>query len=426
MKIVNTKDKGFPAFLKALLSRGEEDTGRVEAAVREILDAVKADGDRAVREYTRRFDGVAVAGSFVVKSKEINAAIKKVPKKDIKLLELAAGRIEAFHRKQLSNSWFETSPDGTTLGVRLTPVQRASVYVPGGKAPYPSTVLMNVIPAKVAGVDAVYMTTPPGKVGISPYVLAAASVAGVDRVYRIGGAQAIAAFAFGTRSVPRVDKITGPGNIYVATAKRLVFGTVDIDMVAGPSEILIINDGIGDPAWMAADLLSQAEHDELASAILITTSAKVAIAVSGEVSKQVKRLKRRSIANKSISAYGAAIVAKDITEAVEISNRIAPEHLELFVKDPFEVMGLVRNAGAIFLGANTPEAMGDYLAGPNHTLPTGGTARFSSPLGVEDFIKRTSVIGFSAEGLKAIGPEASRFALLEGLDAHARSVKARF
>jgi histidinol dehydrogenase len=428
MKIISTKDKGFSSFLDSLLKRGEEDTARVEAAVREVLDGVRARGDRAVSEYTRRFDNVTLGGRFEVGPREINSALKKVPKKDIRLLEFAAERIEDYHVRQLQNSWFDTSHDGTTLGVRITPVERAAVYVPGGKASYPSTVLMNVIPAIVAGVDEVSMTTPPGGSGgggINPYVLAAAMVAGVDRVFRIGGAQAIGAFAFGTKKVPKVDKITGPGNIYVATAKRLVFGAVDIDMVAGPSEILIINDGGGDPAWMAADLLSQAEHDELASSILITTSARTARAVCREVAKQIKRLKRRTIANKSIKEYGAAIVARDIGEAMAISNRIAPEHLELFVEKPFEVMGLVRNAGAIFLGPNTPEALGDYLAGPNHTLPTGGTARFSSPLGVEDFIKRSSVIGFSAKGLKTLGPMAQRFALLEGLDAHARSVKVR-
>jgi histidinol dehydrogenase len=284
---------------------------------------------------------------------------------------------------------------------------------------------MNAIAAGAAGVDEIYMTTPPSPDGINPYVLAAAKLSGVDTVFRVGGAQAIAALAYGTESVPAVDKITGPGNIYVATAKRLVFGAVDIDMIAGPSEILIINDGTGEPAWMAADLLAQAEHDELASSVLITTSLKTARAVSKEVEAQLKKLKKRKIASESIERYGAIIVAKDIKEAVGISNDIAPEHLELFVERPEELLPSIRNAGAVFLGANTPEAFGDYLAGPNHTLPTGGTARFSSPLGVQDFLKRTSVIGFSEAGLKRFGKKAARFATIEGLGAHANSVKLR-
>lgn len=426
MRVIESKDKDFPALLSSITGRGEADTGKVEAAVRAIIDAVRKDGDRALVELTRRFDGVDLLGRIEASPKEIDRAAAALPKKDLKLIELAASRIESFHKKQIQNSWFTTDSNGTTLGVKISALEKAGIYVPGGKAAYPSTVLMNAIPAKVAGVDEVVMVTPPGADGANPYVLAAAKVAGVDRVFKVGGAQAIAALAYGTRTVPRVDKITGPGNIYVATAKRLVFGAVDIDMIAGPSEILIINDGTGDPRWMAVDLLSQAEHDELASSILITTSSKMARAVSIEVEREIKKLKRRKIAGVSIKNYGAIIVARDLTEAASISNRIAPEHLELFVEKPFELLGEIRNAGAVFLGYNTPEAAGDYLAGPNHTLPTGGTARFSSPLGVEDFIKRTSVISFSERSIAALGPDVKRFADLEGLEAHGKSAAARF
>ncbi len=426
MLAVKSKDRGFARLLASITRRGAEDASAVEAVVRSILDDVRQRGDRAVIEYTKRFDGVDLKKTgLLVTDKEINAAIRRVPRKDLSLMELAAARIESFHKKQLQNSWFVTEADGTLLGSRVTPLERAGVYVPGGKAAYPSTVLMNAVPARVAGVDTVVMATPPGKDGINPHVLAAAKVAGVDRVFRAGGAQAIGALAFGTRTVPRVDKITGPGNIYVATAKRLVFGTVDIDMVAGPSEILIINDGAGDPAWMAADLLSQAEHDELASSILITTSVKTAVAVNKEVERQLKGLKRRAIARSSIDRYGVIITTESLEEAARISNRIAPEHLELFVEEPYALLGLIRNAGAIFMGRNTPEAAGDYLAGPNHTLPTGGTARFSSPLGVSDFIKRTSVINLSPSAIKTLGPSVKRFADLEGLEAHGLSAGTR-
>ena len=426
MRVIESTDKDFPALLSSITGRGEEDTGRVEASVKAVIDAVRKRGDRALSEYTKKFDGVDLSGRYEVAPKEIDRAAAALPKKDLRLLELAASRIESFHKKQLQNSWFTTDSNGTTLGVKVTPLQRAGIYVPGGKAAYPSTVLMNAIPAKVAGVDEVVMATPPGKDGVNPYVLGAAKVAGVDRVFRIGGAQAVAALAYGTKTVPRVDKITGPGNIYVATAKRLVFGAVDIDMIAGPSEILIINDGTGDPAWIAMDLLSQAEHDELASSILITTSAKMARSVSAAVEREMKKLKRRAIAGVSIKNYGAIIIARDLTEAATISNRIAPEHLELFVEKPFDLLGEIKNAGAVFMGYHTPEAAGDYLAGPNHTLPTGGTARFSSPLGVEDFIKRTSVISFSGRSIAALGPEVKRFADLEGLEAHGKSAGVRF
>lgn len=425
MRIIGSSDAGFKTLLAEILKRGEQDTTLVEEAVKEIIAAVKTGGDEALVEYTRRFDKADIAGSIEVPLREAEKAAGSIPEKDLELMRLAASRIETFHKKQTENSWFTTEEDGTILGSRVTPLERAGIYVPGGKAAYPSTVLMNAIPAKVAGVNEVIMVTPPGKDGLNHYVLAAAHIAGVDRIFRIGGAQAIAALAFGTESVPRVDKITGPGNIYVATAKRLVFGAVDIDMIAGPSEILIINDGTGEAAWIAADLLSQAEHDELASSILVTTSLKTAKAVSKEVEKQVKKLKRRDIAKASLDRYGLIIVARDLMEAASISNSIAPEHLELFVEKPFELLASIKNAGAIFLGQHTPEAAGDYLAGPNHTLPTGGTARFSSPLGVYDFVKRTSVISLSSNAIEKHGADIKRFANLEGLEAHGLSAAAR-
>ncbi|MCC6502061.1 MAG: histidinol dehydrogenase [Deltaproteobacteria bacterium] len=425
MRIIGSTDAGFKPLLSEILKRGEQDTTLVEEAVKEIIAAVKARGDKALVEYTKRFDKADIKGSIEVSRAEAEKALRSVSKSDLDLMRLAANRIESFHKKQIENSWFTTEDDGTILGSRVTPLQRAGIYVPGGKAAYPSTVLMNAIPAKVAGVDEVIMVTPPGKDGLNPHVLAAACLAGVDRIFRVGGAQAIAALAFGTRSIPRVDKITGPGNIFVATAKRLVFGAVDIDMIAGPSEILIINDGTGDASWIAADLLSQAEHDELASSILVTTSLEMAKAVSKEVGRQVKKLKRRDIAKASLDRYGLIIVAKDLKNAAAISNSIAPEHLELFVEKPFELLGSIRNAGAIFLGRNTPEAAGDYLAGPNHTLPTGGTARFSSPLGVYDFVKRTSVIGLSKDAIQKHGADILRFSDLEGLEAHGLSAAAR-
>ncbi|MBW7957383.1 MAG: histidinol dehydrogenase [Deltaproteobacteria bacterium] len=425
MKIISSSDKGFKALLASIMKRGDEDTSAVEAAVKDIIASVRGRGDKSLIEYTKRFDRADIGGRIEVSRAEIKKAARSVPKKELELLELAASRIKAFHELQKENSWFTTNPDGTILGSRVAPLEHVGIYVPGGKAAYPSTVLMNAIPARVAGVGEVVMTTPPGKDGINPLVLAAADIAGVDRVFRAGGAQAIAALAYGTETVPKVDKITGPGNIYVATAKRLVFGAVDIDMIAGPSEILIINDGGGDPSWIAMDLLSQAEHDELASSILVTTSRRMAKAVSDEVGKELKKLKRKEIARASIERYGVIIIAKGLSEAAEISNGIAPEHLELFVERPFELLGSIKNAGAVFLGSYTPEAAGDYMAGPNHTLPTGGTARFSSPLGVYDFVKRMSVVSFSRSSFGKLGASVKRFADLEGLEAHGRSAAMR-
>ncbi len=428
MSIKTTSNSCFSHILRSLRTRGHVDNSAVESVVRDILSDVRLRGDIAVKEYTLRFDGVNITRGGRVSKKSLNEAVKSVSSKDMALLERAALRIADFHGRQVQDSLTYKDNEGNMLGTRVTPLGRVSIYVPGGKASYPSTVLMNAIPAKVAGVDEIIMTTPSGREGINAHVLAAAVIAGVDKVYAVGGAQAIGAAAYGTKTIPAVDKITGPGNIYVATAKRQVFGTVDIDMIAGPSEILIINDGTGEAAWIAADMLSQAEHDELASSILITTTKKMAREVKAEITSQLAALrpvKRRKVAEQSIASFGHIIVVKDLAEAAKISNEIAPEHLELFVDKPEKLLGSIRNAGAVFLGTNTPEAVGDYMAGPNHTLPTGGTARFSSPLGVYDFVKRTSIIGFSDKGIKALGRDIKRFADLEGLTAHGKSVKKR-
>jgi histidinol dehydrogenase len=428
MKIVRSGTKVFEEKFKEITGRGEADASAFEAPVRAIIDDVRKRGDHALVDYGLKFDGVRFkkTSDLVVKKSEIDAAVSSIPSRDLDILKLAAKRIAAFHERQTVSSWTYTEGDGTLLGQKVTPLEKVGIYVPGGKASYPSTVLMNAVPASVAGVGEICMATPPGRNGaIDPYVLAAARVAGVERVFRVGGAQAIAAFAYGTRTVPRVDKIVGPGNIYVATAKRLVFGAVDIDMIAGPSEILIIDDGSSDPRWLAADLLGQAEHDELAAAVLITTSERAAKAVSREVQSLLKKIKRKHIASASVAKYGAVIVVSSLEEAAGISNEIAPEHLELSVKEPLELLKLITNAGAVFLGHNTTEALGDYLAGPNHTLPTSGTARFSSPLGVYDFIKRTSVISFSKPDFLKLAPSVARFAEIEGLGAHGLSVTLR-
>ncbi len=425
MLILDSKDNRFDSIFDAILHRSGVAPAGVENTVRSVIDKVITSGDRALVEYTNRFDKVDIKGRIRVKEADINKALAGISKADIKLLELSAERIETFHSHQKKESW-SYMEDGIRLGQRATPLDRAGIYVPGGKAAYPSTVLMNAVPARVAGVGEIVMTTPPSpKTDINPHVLASAKIAGVDKIYRLGGAQAIAAMAYGTRSVPKVDKIVGPGNVYVATAKRMVFGRVDIDMIAGPSEILVISDGTGEASWIAADLLGQAEHDELASSILITTSESMAKAVKREVYAQLEGLKRETIATSSITAYGMIIVVKTLAEAARISNRIAPEHLELFVEEPDKLARKIKHAGAIFMGRYTPEAMGDYLAGPNHTLPTGGTARFSSPLGVYDFIKYSSIIEFSEKSLKVLGPKAGRFATIEGLEAHAKSIDQR-
>ena len=424
--IYKFNDPGFDEALKKIVDRGEQIPAGVEETVSEIIASVRSQGDAALFEYTEKFDRLALtAQSIQVSAEELEKALQAIEPEAREALELAAERIASYHEKQLTETWISNDEPDVQLGQMVRPLDKVGIYVPGGKAAYPSSVLMNAVPAKVAGVGEVIMVVPMPDGEANPYVLAAAKIARVDRIFKIGGAQAVAALAHGTESVPRVDKITGPGNIYVATAKKQVFGQVDIDMIAGPSEILIINDGSGNPAHLAADLLSQAEHDEIASSILITTDAAMAEKVQAEVELQLKQLPRAEIARKSVADYGAIIVAADILEAIDFSNSIAPEHLELAIDEPFEILDGIRHAGAVILGHNTPEAAGDYLAGPNHTLPTGGTARFFSPLGVEDFIKKSSIVYFTRDGLERLGDKIVTIAELEGLSAHARSVSIR-
>ncbi|PLY01704.1 MAG: histidinol dehydrogenase [Desulfuromonas sp.] len=426
MRILKFSDSDFAEQFRKIEQRAEEIPANIEETVKEIIAAVRERGDAALFELTARFDRLELdATSLEVTAAEIDAALAKVSDKELAALQLAADRVATYHAKQKQETWLSTDEDDVLLGQMIRPLDRVGIYVPGGKAAYPSSVLMNAIPAKVAGVGEVIMVVPMPGGEVNPHVLAAAHIAGVDRIFKLGGAQAVAALAYGTQSVPRVDKITGPGNIYVATAKRLVFGQVDIDMIAGPSEILVINDGSGNAAHIAADLLSQAEHDELASAVLATSSEAMALAVRDEVEKQLQQLSREAIARKAIEDYSAIILARDLDEAIDFSNRIAPEHLELAVENPFAILAKIRHAGAIFMGHHTPEAAGDYLAGPNHTLPTGGTARFFSPLSLDDFVKKSSIISFSEQGLQRLGDEIVRIAELEGLEAHARSVSIR-
>ena len=398
---------------------------KAEKAVSEIISDVRENGDEALFRYTERFDGVFLS-SLEVSEEEIQNAVNKVGSSFMSLLSRAAANIREFHEKQLRTGFFFTREDGSVLGQRVVPMDRVGVYVPGGTAPLSSTVLMDVIPAKIAGCPEVIVCTPPGKDGdIAPAVLAAASVAGADRVFRIGGAQAVAAMAYGTETVPRTDKIVGPGNVYVAEAKRQVYGAVSIDMIAGPSEILVVSDGESDPRILAADLLSQAEHDINASAVLITDCESLAEETAKEIERQLPLLSRQEIARASIERNGKIIITEDIEEALDISNDLAPEHLELAVNDPFSLLGKVKHAGSVFLGRNTPEALGDYLAGPNHTLPTGGTARFSSPLSVDDFVKKIQVTSFTAEALDAVRRDVADFAIAEGLTGHAKSALIR-
>jgi histidinol dehydrogenase len=426
MRILKFSDPDFATVFAAIEERGATPPEGVEATVREILAAVRERGDAALFEYTEKFDRLRLSAATVeVTAAEIDSALAAVSEADLAALRLATERIAAFHAKQKQETWLSTAEEDVLLGQMVRPLERVGIYVPGGKAAYPSSVLMNAVPAKVAGVPEVVMVVPMPGGEVNPHVLAAAHLAGVDRIFKVGGAQAVAALAYGTASIPKVDKITGPGNIYVATAKQLVFGAVDIDMIAGPSEILVINDGSGNPAHLAADLLGQAEHDELASSVLITTDPAFAEQVAAEVEQQLAELPRQGIARKSIEDFGAVIVARDLAEAIAFSNRIAPEHLELAVNNPFEILPQIRHAGAIFMGHHTPEAAGDYLAGPNHTLPTGGTARFFSPLSVDDFVKKSSIVSFSEAGLQRLGGEIVRIAELEGLSAHARSVSLR-
>lgn len=417
--------EGFDAELDRLVRRGLADTASAEAAVRAILDDVAARGDEAVVESTERFDGVRFAPAELrVPEEALEAAWRAIPERDRACLGLAAERIRAFHEGQKTRSWF-TEEEGVVLGQRVTPLESVGLYAPGGKASYPSSVLMNALPAVVAGVERIVLVSPTPRGEANPHVLAAAWLAGVREVYRVGGAQAVAALAFGTASIPRVDKIVGPGNIYVATAKRLVYGAVDIDMVAGPSEVLVVSDGSGTPAHVAADLLSQAEHDELATVVLVTTDEGFARAVAAQVEAQLALLPRQETARRSWEERGGLLVVADLAQACTIANRFAPEHLELAVERPWEILGSIRHAGAIFLGHHTPEALGDYAAGPNHVLPTAGTARFFSPLGVEDFVKRSSVVSFSRPAMERLSAEVVHLARLEGLEAHARAVEMR-
>ena len=400
-------------------------TMNVTDTVAEILRNVRERGDEALREYTEKFDHTRLE-SLVVTEEEMREALDEVDPDFMRILRRAAENIRKFHSRQVRNSFIINDEDGILTGQKVIPVDRAGLYVPGGTAVYPSTVLMDVIPAKIAGVKEVILTTPPGRDGkINPAVLAAASVAGADRIVKIGGAQAIAALAFGTESVPKVDKIVGPGNAFVAEAKRQVYGLVSIDMIAGPSEILVVADGKSNPAWVAADLLSQAEHDKVASAVLVTDSAELAEKVSEEIEKQIPELIRSEIARVSIDQNGKIIVADDLRAAIEIANEIAPEHLELCVDNPFDYLDGIRHAGSVFLGRNCPEALGDYLAGPNHTLPTQGTARFSSPLSVDDFVKKTQYTYYTKEALERVAQDVAAFAEKEGLTGHARSAVIR-
>lgn len=413
--------------IQKVLSRSQLEHGNVQEIVDGILADIRARGDKAIFEYTEKFDKVKIDESnFKVTEEEIEYAYSQVDKRLIDVIKKSAARIRAFHEKQKINSWLEPSENGEMLGQLIRPLENVGVYVPGGKAAYPSSVLMNVIPAHVAGVKHIYMTTPAQKDGsVYPTTIVAAKEAGVDEIFKVGGAQAIAALAFGTESVPKVDKICGPGNIFVALAKRSVYGHVNIDSVAGPSEILVVADETANPVYTAADLLSQAEHDEMASAILITTSEKLANEVQSEIEKQTAVLERKAIIEKSIENYGAIIVAENIDEAFELSNSIAPEHMEVCMASPFEMLPKIKNAGAIFLGHYTPEPLGDYMAGPNHVLPTGGTARFFSPLSIDDFIKKSSIISFSKDALNALSDDIITFANAEGLTAHANAIRVR-
>ena len=428
MRIVKLTKESKSNILENLLKRSPNSYGKFESAVADILANVKSRGDDALFEYTRNFDKADINPSnIVVTQEEIDEAYSLVDDKLLDVIRKALVNIRDYHEKQKQYSWFDSKPDGTILGQKVTALSRVGVYVPGGKAAYPSSVLMNVMPAKVAGVEQIVMCTPPDKEGkVYPTTLVAAKEAGVDVIYKVGGAQAIAAMAYGTASVPKVDKIVGPGNIYVALAKKAVFGYVSIDSVAGPSEIMVIADETANPRFVAADLLSQAEHDEMASAILVTTSEELAKKVSAQIDEFLKELSRSEIISKSLENYGYILVADSIDEAIEVANDIASEHLEIVTKDPFNVMTKIKNAGAIFLGEYSSEPLGDYFAGPNHVLPTNGTAKFFSPLSVDDFIKKSSIISYSREALDLIHNDIETFAKAEHLTAHANSIHVRF
>lgn len=428
MRILDLNKETTSNILESLLKRSPNSYGEYESRVAAIIEEVRKNRDAAVFSYTKQFDRAEInADNIVVTDEEINEAYATVAPELLDVIRKSLVNIRAFHSKQLKNSWFTSGENGTILGQKVTPLDKVGVYVPGGKAVYPSSVLMNVVPAKVAGVPHIYMTTPPGADGkIAASTLVAAKEAGVDTIYKVGGAQAIAALAFGTESIPKVDKIVGPGNIYVALAKKAVFGHVSIDSIAGPSEILVLADETANPEYVAADLLSQAEHDEMASAILITTSRALADQVSKEIDYFVARLSRKAIIEKSLENYGYILIAPDMETAIDTVNEIASEHLEIVTKNPFDTMTRVKNAGAIFLGEYSSEPLGDYFAGPNHVLPTNGTAKFFSALSVDDFIKKSSIISYSREALEDVYRDIVQFAECEQLTAHANSIKVRF
>ena len=429
MRIVKLNEDSKKNILEDLLKRSPNNYDQYADSVNEILSNVKENGDKAIFDYTKKFDGADInAENILVTKEEIEEAYDSLENKElVDIIRKSLNNIKVYHEKQKQYSWFDSKPDGSLLGQKVTPIARVGVYVPGGKAAYPSSVLMNVIPAKVAGVEEIVMVTPPGKDGkVNPNTLIAANEAGVDKIYKVGGAQAIVALAYGTESIKKVDKIVGPGNIFVALAKKAVFGFVSIDSIAGPSEILVLADETANPKYVAADLLSQAEHDELASAILVTTSEELANEVSKWVDKFVKELSRTEIMEKSLENYGYILVAETMDDAIDAANEIASEHLEILTKNPFDTMTRVKNAGAMFLGEYSSEPLGDYFAGPNHVLPTNGTAKFFSPLSVDDFIKKSSIISFSREALEPMSQNIQKFAKAEGLTAHANSIKVRF
>ena len=426
MKIIDAQHKDIITELKRIINRGETATEEVAAVVKEVVERVRKEGDPAVIEYTEKFDKVKLSLKDIkVSPGDIQEAYAHVDTKKVGALRLAAANIRAFHEKQKISSWASQEDDGVILGQLARPIRSAGIYVPGGKACYPSSVLMNAIPAIAAGVEHLVMCSPAPGGNLNPYILVAADLAGVSEIYKIGGAQSIAAMAYGTATIPKVDKIVGPGNIFVATAKRFVFGQVDIDMIAGPSEILVVADHSANPEFVAADLLSQAEHDELASSILVTNSRELAEKVDAEVERQLSLLTRKEIARKAIDRFGALVVTASLRDAAEVSNSIAPEHLELAVEKPFELLALIKNAGAIFLGHYTPESVGDYIAGPNHVLPTGGTARFFSPLSTDSFMKKSSLIFYTREGLDRVGEAVVQIADVEGLEAHGNTIRVR-
>ena len=428
MRTVKLTKESTKDILENLLKRSPNNYGKFESTVAQILDKVKNEGDAALFAYTKEFDKADVTKETIrVTDAEIEEAYAQIDPALLGVIRKALVNIRQYHEKQIQNSWFTSTTDGTMLGQKVTPLNRVGVYVPGGKAVYPSSVLMNIVPAKVAGVPHIVMTTPPGKDGkVCASTLVAAKEAGADEIYKVGGAQAIGALAFGTESIPKVDKIVGPGNIFVALAKKAVYGYVSIDSIAGPSEILVLADETANPRYVAADLLSQAEHDEMASAILVTTSEELAKKVSEEVDGFVKVLSRKEIIQKSLDSYGYILVANDMKEAIDTANEIASEHLEIVTKNPFDTMTRIKNAGAIFLGEYSSEPLGDYFAGPNHVLPTNGTAKFFSPLSVDDFIKKSSIISYSEEALKLIHTDIEDFAKAEKLTAHANSIAVRF